>query len=243
MKRLFALVLILGGLYWWWSEPNRVNGPVSGYEFEYTVRTSGDGVSAERLPMVIALHGLGDTPENFYQTLLKDLDYPARFILLRGPLGHSGGKPDGRDWPVSSDDLREYGSALADEVPVLLNRFPTKGKPIIVGFSAGAYYAYYLAAFHADQFSFVFPISGGLPVELPGPGVRYGDGGAQVIAFHGKQDQVIEFQQGKAAVDNLTRMGIAVSFITFDGGHLEVFRSLKGRFVDELRDSVERLSR
>jgi phospholipase/carboxylesterase len=173
---------------------------------------------------------------------LKDFDYPARFILVRGPLGYAGGKLGGRAWPINSGALQEYGSSLADAVPELLNRFPTKGKPIIVGFSAGAYYAYYLVAFHADQFSYVFPLSGGLPGKLLKTDARSNDRGAHVIAFHGKQDQVIRFQQGKAAVDNLMRMGIVVRFITFDGGHLEIFRSVNGRFMDELRDSVKRLS-
>lgn len=219
-----------------------MKGPASEHGFEYIIRTSGGGGADDQLPMVIALHGHGDTPDNFFQTLLNDFDYPARFIVLRGPEDYAGGKLGGRAWPIDNGSLQEYGSALADAVPVLLERFPTGGKPAVVGFSGGAYYAYYLAAFHADQFSYIFPLSGGLPGELLATDGRVDNSGVEVIAFHGRQDGVIGFQQGKAAVDNLQRRGVSAVFVPFDGGHLDIFRSVNGRFLDVLGDSLRRVS-
>jgi predicted esterase len=49
---------------------------------------------------------------------------------------------------------------------ILLERFPTEGKPIVLGFSSGAILAYYMAAYHGEDFSYVFPLSGRLPGEI-----------------------------------------------------------------------------
>lgn len=242
MKKLLVLIFLIGGLYWWWL-PNTVKGPASGHEFEYIIQTSGNGGSSDLLPMVIAMHGNGDTPDNFFDTLLKDFEYPARFIMVRGPMDYAGASWGGRAWPMDNHSLREYGDALADAVPILMDMYPTEGKPIVLGFSGGAYFAYYLASFHADRFSYIFPLSGGLPGELMKANSISYDSGAKVIAFHGKSDQVIGFRQAEAAVRHLRKRGLNAQLITHDGGHLDIFRSVNGNLLDQLGNVIIRITR
>jgi hypothetical protein len=85
MKKLLILgsVLLLIGIIYWWNLPNTVQGPSSNLEFQYITRITGDGGSSDTLPMILALHGHGDTPENFFNTLLKRFDDQARFIVLK----------------------------------------------------------------------------------------------------------------------------------------------------------------
>ncbi len=236
MKKLFVL-LLLGSLLYWWMLPNIVQGPSSNYEFEYITRISGNGDSSGTLPMVIALHGNGDTPDNFFDTLLNDFDYPARFVLLRGPKNY-GGRFGGRAWPMNVSGLQECGDALADSTSVLLERFPTEGRPILLGFSGGAYVAYYLATFHADLFSYIFPLSGGLPEGIITSETASHNNGTKVIAFHGNKDQLVAFNRGKAAVESLREKGVFTEFVTLNGGHLEVFLSSNSLLLKRLSDAV-----
>jgi predicted esterase len=238
MKKLIVFLLFIGVIYWWWL-PHTVQGPLSDHEFEYIIRTSGDCSSSDTLPMIIALHGNGDTTDNFFKTLFDNFDYPARFVVVRGPVDYAWFSLGSRAWPMESGGLREYGDALADAVPVLLERFPTEGKPIVVGFSGGAFFAYYLAACHSDMFSYIFPLSGGLPNTLSCKSAYVG---ARVIAFHGNKDQVVEFNMGMDAVQYLRQRGLNAELITFDGGHIDIFRSANRVLLHKLRDVLNGMS-
>ena len=236
MKKLVVLLLIIGVVYWW-TLPQTVKGPRSVHEYEYIVRTSSSN-SPDMLPMVIALHGNGDTPANFFETLLNKSDYPARYVMIKGPLDFGGGTA----WPMDVTGLRDYGDALADALPVLLQRFPTAGRPVIIGFSGGAFMAYYLAAAHGELFSYILPLSGGLPSALVQKNRARNDNWAQVIAFHGTRDQVIGFGQGRAAVMNLRQQGVDAELIPFNGDHIDVFRSENSLILDRLRSVLTHLA-
>jgi phospholipase/carboxylesterase len=234
---LFSVILLIGIIYWW-RLPNTVQGRTSDHEFEYIVRTSGSGGSSDTLPMIIALHGHGDTPKKFFNTLLKRFNDPARFIVLRGPIDYPGASLGGRAWPTDSKGLRELGDALADAVFVLEEDYPTAGKPIVIGFSGGAIVAYYLSAFHADKFSYIFPLSGRLSrMDMTPETMSFSDG-ADIVAFHGTKDQVIGFNHGKAAVEKLKQRGLNAELISFDGGHLGVFMSANELLLEHLGDAV-----
>ncbi len=192
--------------------------------------------------MVIALHGNGDTPDNFFDTLLKSFNYPARFIVVRGPIDYPGVSLSSRAWPTDIRGLREYGDALTDAVLVLKEEFPTVGRPIVLGFSGGASVAYYLAAFHTDQFSYIFPLSGRLPgVQMTTEMISFKDG-AKVIAFHGINDQLIGYSNGKVAVRNLKKRGVNADLVTVDGGHLSVFMSANDLFLNYLSDAIKEIA-
>ncbi|HDO25070.1 MAG TPA: hypothetical protein ENG95_00315, partial [Nitrospirae bacterium] len=236
MKKLIALFIITLtiGMVIWWRSPATVQGPLSEQEFEYIVRTSGNADPSEALPMIIALHGHGDTPDNFFNTLLKGFDHPARFIMIKGPVDYPGVDMSGSAWPTEAGELSECGNAVADAVSVLLERYPTEGLPILLGFSSGAYMSYYIAAFHANKFSHIFPLSGRLLKDLMSTEIVSYENGARIIAFHGNSDQIVGLNQGKAAVRNLRQRGLTAELVTFNGGHLEVFYSAKHLLMNHL---------
>lgn len=234
MKKLVLLLLLLGALYWWCSA-DTVQGPLSGYSYEYIIRTSGGYGSSDALPMIIALHGNGDTPEHFFETLFKHFHNPARFILMKGPVDTMKGGFGNGAWPMDTEGLSHYGDSLADAVPLLTERFPTVGKPVLVGFSGGAFMAYYLAACHAELFSYIIPLSGGLPRPLS---CEDAHNGARVIAFHGRHDQLISFGSGTNAVEHLRQRGMHVELVTFDGGHVDIFRSANPKLLKQLEDAL-----
>jgi phospholipase/carboxylesterase len=244
MKKLVALLLLILsiGIIYWWRLPSTVKGPSSGQKFEYIVRISGDGDSSDALPMIIALHGNGDVPANFFDTLLKDFNYPARFIVMRGLIDVPSSFLSGRGWPMDDKELSKCGDDMADAVSVLLERYPTKGQPLVLGFSSGAFVAYYLAAFHADRFSYIFPISGRLSGNLLTAKTVSHDNGARVIALHSKGDGIITFSSGIAAVESLKKIGLNAEMVTFDGGHTDIFRSGKPILLNHLSDAVNEIA-
>jgi len=244
MKKLLVifLLLIVTAIFFWWRSPHTVQGPSSDHGFEYITKISGHGSSSDILPMVIALHGNGDTPDNFFNTLLKRFDYPARFIVVRGPINYPGVSYKGRAWPSDIKGIEEYGNALNDAVTVLKEDFPTSGKPVVLGFSGGAFIAYYLAAAHPDRFSYIFPLSGRLSGAQMITGTTPLTEGAKVIAFHGTGDQLIAFDNGKSAVRTLQEMGVNAELVAIDGGHLGVFTSGNDLLLSHLSNALKEIS-
>jgi hypothetical protein len=51
-------------------------------------------------------------------------------------------------------------------------------------------------------------------------------------------DQVIGFNNGKAAVKSLKKIGWDAELITIDGGHLGIFRSGNKLLVEHLSDAI-----
>lgn len=220
MKKILVILAVLGVLYWWFADPT-ISAPDHAVEFGYVVRYSGNGRGGDLLPMLVALHGNGDKAGNFYDTALDALQAPARILLLKGPLSYGTGQA----WPWENDDFSRYGDAVDEAVRLLSLKYPTSGKPVLLGFSGGAMMAYYLAAVHGDTFSSIFPVSGRLTENMLAD--QEISPGARVYAFHGKQDNVIPFGNGQQAVQFLRSQGIPVKFTDFDGDHLGLFTTIK----------------
>lgn len=183
----------------------------------------------------MALHGNGDTAENFYDTALDQINVPARIILLKGPL--SSGR--GNAWPWTEAEFDQYGTAVKEAIALLVQKFPTIDKPILLGFSGGAMMAYYQAIKQGDNYSYIFPISGRMSKDL------FGDGsvisGAEVYAYHGKKDRVVSYSGGKTAVKILQENGIFVQFTEFNGGHLGIFTDMKEAISQHIEEKIDSL--
>ena len=137
-------------------------------------------------PLIVALHGLGDTPANFARAF-EDFPATAEIAVPRGVLAHMHGRawyawlPDATP-EVQVANLRE---ADAKVWPAIVKH--AHGRPIIVtGFSQGGVMAYAFAALHPTEVVAAFPVAGRLPSGLWPTKVA-----ARVHALHGVEDQVI----------------------------------------------------
>lgn len=191
MKKIILLIILVLGLAQWWFKDPTIDVPTNDVSFGYIVKYSGNSGRSDLLPMLVALHGNGDKAKNFYNTALDQLNVPARIILLKGPLSYGGGGA----WPWTAADFNKYGKAISEAIELLVHKYPTKGKPILLGFSTGGMMAYYQAVKHGDVYSYIFPVSGQLSKELLGD--ESSSPGAEVFAFHGKNDNVISISGGK----------------------------------------------
>ena len=212
----------------WWLKKQTVkevsNAPVFSYIVKYSARAS----CTENLPMLVALHGDGDTVDGFYQAVLSELNVRARIVLIKGPIAHQMGDV----WPFSAEQYLEYGKAFSCVVDQIAREYPTVNKPVLLGFSGGGAMAYYQAVKHGDSYSYIFPVSGLMSQQQLGRGLCRPS--AQVYAYHGKTDEVVAFSAGKAAVKLLEKKGGDVTFTAFDGGHHGIFTDMKSTIIQAI---------
>jgi predicted esterase len=209
---IIIIVIVLGSLYWYYKAPTIKSS--NGIKFDYIVKYPKNTDKSAKLPMLIALHGDGDTPINFYKSALNRLKNPIRIILIKAPISYSFGNTR---WPWKIDDMKKYGEAISDISQKLSLKYPTLGKPAILGFSGGAIMSYFQALKYGDTYSYIFPISGSLSKELIESGVETSD--VKVYSFHGDSDDRISFINGENASNSLKIGGIDVKFTKFKGGH------------------------
>jgi phospholipase/carboxylesterase len=192
----------------------------------------------ERLPLVLALHGLGDTPESFVE-LFDGLDVPVRIIAPRAPDPHSVGS----SWfPI--DDRTRAPAAIydrADKLARLLTRTarvrPTQGRPIVTGFSQGGILTFALAAQHSDALAAAIPIAGLLPDQ--GPPIRKPRDGFRLVALHGTDDARIAYRDGVKAVKRLREAGMQVELIDFPGVGHSIPEPMHRRYLAALREAIQ----
>jgi len=231
MKRFAAIVICLILVKWWFTDPT-ISVPTNDVTFNYIVKYTEASNKSEPLPMLVALHGNGDTTGNFYDTALDELNVPVRVILIEGPI------PNGRGnaWPWTSEDFIQYGKSVNEAIELLTLKYPTIRKPVLLGFSGGGMMAYYQAVKHGDSYSYIFPISGKFSIDLLGDDSS--NSGAEVYAFHGENDQVLSINGGRHAVEILKSKGVNVSLTEFEGGHLGVFKSMKSAITSAIEERI-----
>lgn len=233
MRRLATLLLVVGFVA---CSRTRAERRPTAPELHYVERVVGASRD-ERLPLVLALHGLGDTPESFVE-LFDGLDAAVRIVAPRAPDPHSVGS----SWfPI--DDRARAPAAIydrADKLARFLSRMaslrPTRGRPIVTGFSQGGILTFALASQHAGTLSAAIPIAGLLPDQ--GPPVGKSREGFRVVALHGTEDARIPYREGVKAVKRLREAGMQVELIDFPGVGHSIPEAMHRRYLDALRAAI-----
>ncbi len=184
----------------------------------------GKGNPCGHLPMVIAIHGLGDAPTNFAH-LFDAWTTPLRLIVPRGfdaepEGGYSWMALRARDPRVDelASRLAAGASRLAAATQVWTSTRLTQGRPVVVGFSQGGMLAFELAVHHAQWFAAAVPIAGWLPP--PRWPTSSDHPSAPIFALHGTDDRALLYPSTQAAIAHLANLGFPVHLQTFDGvGH------------------------
>lgn len=176
------------------------------------------GLVSATTPLVIALHGRGDTAEGFARLAMR-LGIDARIIVGEAPLPFGLG--GGRQWyDASAADAPAQVRARVGDVAALADKlerlYPEAGKPALFGFSQGAVIALQAAHELPDRFGAVVALSGYLAVEA---------GGATptrplpVLVIAGTKDRIIPQERSWSAAVVLERQGLAVRRFAFEGPH------------------------
>ncbi|HVW26319.1 MAG TPA: alpha/beta fold hydrolase [Polyangiaceae bacterium] len=185
---------------------------------DYVEVTTAGAARDAALPLVIALHGLGDRPEHFLG-LFSDFPVAARVIAPHSatPFG------DGFQWfapyGATSDESAPGMAKAADDIARFAaeaaRAHPTLGKPIVTGFSQGGALSYTVAARHADAIAASVPISGWLPPPLWPASLP--QNAPPIFAFHGNADTRVPLDRDKSGADALQKLGYRVELKVSDG--------------------------
>lgn len=196
------------------------------------------------LPMVVAIHGLGDDPDNFAH-LLDTFTEPTRLILPRGIDPTENG---GWSWfPIRARDpdvdalaggIAKAADTIAAGIEELAASRPTVGKPIVTGFSQGGMLTFTLATHHPELVGHAIAVGGWLPPPLvpaePSEGVKY----PSIDALHGTDDRAVVYEPTKLAVDTLVEHGFTVKLHTYEGvGHM-ITPDMRRDLFDQLTDAI-----
>ncbi len=175
------------------------------------------GDADESAPLIIAVHGMGDKPDNWIDAWTP---FPAKVqIALPRAFTKYG---DGFSWFELHDGMSdaELGTEVAIAEEKLwkgIAKLAGARKVIVTGFSQGGILSFAMAARHADKIAYAFPVSGSCPGPLlPKNKAR----AAPLVALHGTADPVLAFAGGRGAVDAFKEQGNSATLREYPGvGH------------------------
>jgi len=172
-----------------------------------------------RTPIVVALHGMGDTPAGFAR-LMRSIGVRARYVVARGVLAwpEAGGfewyDNDAGDAAVQIRARVHDLVTLADQ---LATRFPEAGKPVLIGFSQGAAVVLQAAFDAPDRWRAVVGLSGFLASasDPQTPTTDY-----PILVASGTEDDRVAPKLSWFAAGWLEKVGHKdVRKLAFEGGH------------------------
>ena len=210
---------------------------------EYTTA----GASAdETLPMIVAIHGLGDSPEGF-ANLLRGFDRKARVIVPRAFDRYGRGwswfpirMADGDDAAIGAA-ISNSAAKLAPAIEQLAATYPTQGRPYVTGFSQGGMLSFALAVEHGELITAAFPVGGWLPEPLwPSAGPKAD--APPIVAFHGEADDRVPFAPTQAAVTKLDSLGYAVELHGYAGVGHSISRPMHAELSASLGAAIDKES-
>ncbi len=180
-----------------------------------------DEVDAQ-LPLVIALHGIGDgprIPEGAY--LHRARAY--RLVLPEAPLLFESG----RAWSVYrvSDEqhdllaaeLEARMPALLEMIDVLAITRPTRGRPILLGYSQGGHVAFVLGTQRPELFTAILPMAAWIPPTLQPTGPPIAP--TPIRGVHAHDDERVPLAPTEALYDRLRALGWDAQLQIVVGGH------------------------
>jgi phospholipase/carboxylesterase len=172
------------------------------------------------LPILVAVHGLGDSPEGLAR-LYEGFPTAARVVLPRAPERRgSGGSWFPLPWEGGgSAPFVEGVARAAARVAALCAELAAGGasRPVLTGFSQGGILTFAVAASHPERISAAAPIAGWLPPELVPAGRPPGSPPVRIRAFHGGADDLLRPGPTRELVERLRRLGFDVRLRVYPG--------------------------
>lgn len=187
-------------------------------------------------PLLVALHGKGDTMERFEEEALDALPDGWALLVPLGPIPRDGRpRPEGGglggSWYVYDGDtpaFRESVERASAHLRGLVAEVLTVSRPgaapldagriALLGFSQGAYLAGMAALRSGGFYGAAVLVGGRLKVEALGehlPGAR----GFPVLGLHGRDDLMVKPGPSRASIEAAAAAGLAARWVEVEGHH------------------------
>lgn len=219
-------------MFWMACTSPKPAGPASAHEVVVVER---GGSLGEALPTVVALHGLGDTPEDFARSLER---FPGKVrVVSVGGLepwpngGHAWWttRMASEDWDALAADIGSASDAIAPLLARLDADPSVCGKPVVTGFSQGGMLSFALASREQEHVAAALPIGG-----MVFPGVAQGPY-VTTVALHGEDDLRVSYANTQRAVGELEAAGEDVVLQSFPGVGHSISPLMRETWYRELR--------
>lgn len=198
----------------------------NGKEWKYWFYAPKDNTARKKMPLLVYFHGDGGRPNpdgvNKYEIpkyVNEGEDFPFYMIA-----------------PYCSNQIdfshETYMAFVIDLIDYLSKNYNIDTDRVIIsGGSSGARGAYAIAATYQNKFSCLVILSG-ITYQLyteREKKLTY----LPIWVFHGKNDQVVNYNDVKVHVDNINSYGGNVKLTTYDGGHDSTDQAFKTKEVIE----------
>lgn len=212
----------------------------------YIERMTGGANTSDAVPIVVAIHGLGDRPESFGR-IFDEMTSRARLILPYGLSSYS----DGFSWfPISNLDPKilaegttHAANELAQMIGTLESSRPMRGKTIVTGFSQGGMLSFTLAVLHPERVGEALPIAGLLAPPLHPSSWPMGKLMPRVQAFHGDADNRVPIAGARDTVKALVNVGFAATLTEYPDVRHTVSVELRRDWLLALDAAIERANK
>ncbi len=191
----------------------------------YSETLTGGAESGAELPMLIALHYMGGSPDSSIADY-GDVEVPLRLLSLAGPHkfrdGYSWFPPGYYELDAESQRTETFAIAerVAEFVREALKRYRTRGAPVLTGYSQGADLTHVIALHHAQLIAAGLPMGGRFPPEWRDDQDADSTLPREVILFHGGADEAVDVAESLTAARYYTTHGVNVTLHTYaDVGH------------------------
>jgi phospholipase/carboxylesterase len=190
-------------------------------ELDYLVALTGDVSAEAAAPMLVLIHGYGGTPEKMLKSF-ENLPGPARVVSLRGdPTPRRGFvwfpvRVQDPDIERLASGLTHAGARIAKQLEVLVERYPTLGRPVIAGFSQGGMLAVELGLKHPERVGASIVLSGYYP-PLSYPTEGPGEWSPPFFSVHGTADPVLPIAAMREAIAAIEGRGYNVKHWEYEG--------------------------
>jgi phospholipase/carboxylesterase len=181
------------------------------------------GGGDERAPLIVAIHGRGDRPENWVDDWSR---FPVKAqIALPRAFDRFG---EGFSWfelhPGMSDaELGASVGAAETRLWRAIAHLAGGRRVVVTGFSQGGILSYAMAAQHPDAVLAAFPVAGACPGPLlPKDKSR----AAPVVGFHGTADDIIPVKWARETVKAFQQSGNKAELHEYDGVGHQVTREI-----------------
>lgn len=168
--------------------------------------------------LVVALHGMGQSPSTMQSMLTPLLDLPCAFLFPGAPWPFEIRKPDrmliGHAWYMFDGDqaaLRASMDVAAAHLLGLLDdiaRAHTLGKTILLGFSQGGYLAGYVAPTNPGRFAAAACIGGRIKHEFLADSPTAARA-MPLLQLHGGRDPAVKAEAARVAVERTRALGFS----------------------------------